>query len=62
LGDGNSKQWKLYNLLNIVNVFKKNMIDFSIEKPKNFPFNPISEEMLSIQPMNETFTVEAIFQ
>jgi hypothetical protein len=40
LGDGNSKQWKLYNWLNIVNVFKK-MIDFSFEKRKNFPFNPI---------------------
>jgi hypothetical protein len=23
LGDGNSKQWKLYNWLNIVNIFKK---------------------------------------
>jgi hypothetical protein len=40
LGDSNSKQWKLYNWLNIVNIFKK-MIDFSFEKRKNFPFNPI---------------------
>jgi hypothetical protein len=31
LGDGNSKQWKLYNWLNIVNTFKK-MIDFSFKK------------------------------
>jgi hypothetical protein len=42
LGDGNSKQWKLYNWLNIANIFKKK-IDFSFEKRKNFPFNPIHE-------------------
>jgi hypothetical protein len=41
LGDGNSKQWKLYNWLNIVNIFKKK-IDFSFEKRKNIPFNPIT--------------------
>jgi hypothetical protein len=43
LRDGNSKQWKLYNWLNIINIFKK-ITDFSFEKRKNFPFNPI--EML----------------
>jgi hypothetical protein len=40
LGDGNSKQWKLYNSLNIVNIFKK-MIDFSFKKRKHFPSSPV---------------------
>jgi ABC-type antimicrobial peptide transport system ATPase subunit len=33
------KQWKLYNWLNIVNIFKKK-IDFSFEKRKNFSVQP----------------------
>jgi hypothetical protein len=35
LGDANSKQWKLYNLLNIVNIFKKRLT-FHLKNAKTF--------------------------
>jgi hypothetical protein len=36
LGDGSSKQWKLYNWLNIVYIFKKIWLTFHLKNAKTF--------------------------
>jgi hypothetical protein len=46
LGDGNSKQWKLYNWLNIVNIFKNDWL-FIWKKTQNLSVQPNNSLMWS---------------